>query len=30
MSDGYVQTYRELIEDDGLGRLRAGQGPAVR
>ena len=30
MSDGYVRTYRELIEDDRLGRLRPRQGPALR
>ena len=30
MSDGYVQTYSGAHRDDGLGLLRAGQGPPVR
>ena len=30
MNDGYVKTYKELIETDRLGFLRAGQGPALR
>ena len=30
MGDGYAKTYRELIEDHRLGRVRPGQGPALR
>ena len=30
LDDGYAKTYKELIEDDRLGRVRPGQGPALR
>ena len=30
MADGYADSYKELRRDDRLGRIRAGQGPALR
>ncbi len=30
MDDGYVDTWKELIEDDRLGQVRPRQGPALR
>ena len=30
MDDGYVDTWKELLEDDRLGLLRPRQGPALR